>query len=89
MRQEPVAARGLSEAMGRRSRGYPSVRGRRPQPLAAIRRTAPGTALILYSGGMTAELAAEDRDFDVRVVLEKPVFAEQLVLAVRAALAAS
>lgn len=57
--------------------------------LAAIRETAPGTALILYSGGMTAELAAEARDFDVRVLLEKPVSGEQLVEAVRAALAAS
>jgi DNA-binding NarL/FixJ family response regulator len=57
--------------------------------LAAIRGTAPGTALILYSGGMTDELAAEARDFDVRVVLEKPVSAEQLVEAVRVALAGS
>jgi two-component system response regulator AtoC len=57
--------------------------------LAAIRGTAPGTALILYSGGMTEELAAEARDFDVRVVLEKPVSGEQLVEAVRAALAAT
>jgi two-component system response regulator FixJ len=56
--------------------------------LGAIRGTAPGTALILYSGGMTEELAAEARDFDVRVVLEKPVSGEQLVEAVRAALAA-
>jgi DNA-binding NtrC family response regulator len=54
--------------------------------LAAIRGTAPGSALILYSGGMTAELAAEAREFGVRVVLEKPVSAEQLVAAVRAAL---
>jgi DNA-binding NtrC family response regulator len=56
--------------------------------LAALRGTAPGTALILYSGGMTNELAAEARAFGVRVVLEKPVSAEQLVGAVRAALPA-
>ncbi len=54
--------------------------------LAAIRGTAPGTSLILYSGGMTQELAAEARDFGVRVVLEKPVSAEQLVEAVCAAM---
>ncbi len=54
--------------------------------LAAIRGAAPGTSLILYSGGMTDELAAEARDFGVRVVLEKPVSAERLMEAVRAAL---
>jgi DNA-binding NtrC family response regulator len=57
--------------------------------LAAIRGTAPGTLLILYSGGMTDELAAEALDFGVRVVLEKPVSAEQLVETVRAAMDAS
>ncbi len=41
--------------------------------LAAIRGTAPDTALILYSSGMTEGLAIEGRDFDVHVVLEKPV----------------
>ncbi len=50
--------------------------------LAAIRTTAPGTALILYSGGMTEELAAEARDFGVAAVLEKPVSAERLIAAI-------
>jgi len=35
---------------------------------------------------MTDELAVEARDFGVRVVLEKPVSAERLTEAVRAAL---
>lgn len=56
--------------------------------LAAIRGTAPGTSLIPYSGGMTDELAAEARDFDVRVVLGKPVSAERLIEAIRAAIVA-
>jgi hypothetical protein len=37
---------------------------------------------------MTDELAAEARDLGVRVVLEKPVSAEDLIEAVRAALPA-
>ena len=53
--------------------------------LAAIRGTAPGTILILYSGGMTEELAAEARDYGVAVVLEKPISAELLIAAVRRA----
>jgi two-component system, response regulator FlrC len=55
------------------------------QLLAAIRGTAPGTALILYSGRMTEELAAEARDFGVSVILEKPVSAEQMLESVRVA----
>jgi DNA-binding NtrC family response regulator len=46
-----------------------------------------GTSLILYSGRMTDEPAAEAQDFGVRVVLEKPVSAERLVEAVRGAMA--
>jgi two-component system, NtrC family, C4-dicarboxylate transport response regulator DctD len=53
--------------------------------LAAIKGAAPEIPLILYSGGMTDELAAEARDFGVRVVLEKPVATERLVEAVRVA----
>jgi two-component system C4-dicarboxylate transport response regulator DctD/two-component system response regulator AauR len=56
--------------------------------LAAIRGAAPGTPLILYSGGMTDELAERASEFDVRALLEKPVSAERLIKAVRAALAA-
>jgi DNA-binding NtrC family response regulator len=40
--------------------------------LAAIKGSAPGTPLILYSGGMTEEIAEEARDFGVHAVLEKP-----------------
>jgi DNA-binding NtrC family response regulator len=53
--------------------------------LAAIRGTAPSTSLILYSGGMTDELAEEAREFGVRAVLEKPVSAERLIAAIRSA----
>jgi|RhiMetdeSRZDD1v2_1073273.scaffolds.fasta_scaffold118378_3 DNA-binding NtrC family response regulator len=52
--------------------------------LAAIRGAAPGTSLILYSGGMTDELAEEAREYGVRAVLEKPVSAERLIKAIRA-----
>jgi CheY-like chemotaxis protein len=55
--------------------------------LAVIRGTAPATRLILYSGGMTAELAAEARAFEVQAVLDKPVCEEKLVEAVRAVVA--
>jgi DNA-binding NtrC family response regulator len=43
----------------------------------------PGTSLILYSGGMTSELAAEAQEFGVRALLEKPVSAERLIAAIR------
>jgi CheY-like chemotaxis protein len=55
--------------------------------LAVIRGTAPATRLILYSGEMTAELAAEARAFEVHRVLDKPVSGEKLVEAVQAAVA--
>ena len=57
--------------------------------LAAIRGTAPATALILYSGEMTEELAAQARTFEVHVVLDKPVSAENLAEAVWEAVASS
>jgi DNA-binding NtrC family response regulator len=53
--------------------------------LAAIRGSAPGTGLILYSGGMTDTMVADAADFGVHVVMEKPVSSERLVEAVRAA----
>jgi DNA-binding NtrC family response regulator len=56
--------------------------------LAAIRGSAPGMALILYSGGMTDTMVADAADFGVRVVLEKPVSPARLVQAVRAAVPA-
>jgi DNA-binding NtrC family response regulator len=56
--------------------------------LAALRGTDADFPLILYSGSMTPELAAQARDFGVAAVLEKPVSLDRLVSAVRAALPA-
>jgi CheY-like chemotaxis protein len=56
--------------------------------LAALRGTDADFPLILYSGSMTPELAAQARDFGVSAVLEKPISLERLVAAVRAALPA-
>ncbi len=56
--------------------------------LAALRGTDADFPLILYSGSMTPELAAQARDFGVAAVLEKPISLERLVAAVRAALPA-
>jgi DNA-binding NtrC family response regulator len=55
--------------------------------LAAIKGSAPRTPLILYSGGMTDELAEEARDFGVLAVLEKPVSNARLVEVVQEAVA--
>jgi CheY-like chemotaxis protein len=56
--------------------------------LAALRGTDADFPLVLYSGSMTPELAAQARDFGVAAVLEKPISPERLVAAVLAALPA-
>jgi len=55
--------------------------------LAALRGAYPQAPLILYSGWMTPELAAEARAFGVTAVLEKPVPLDRLMEVVRTALA--
>jgi DNA-binding NtrC family response regulator len=54
--------------------------------LAILRGEDPGRPLILYSGSMTPDIAAQARDFRVTAMLRSPVSPAMLVAAVRAAL---